>query len=267
MNTQLDLAALEKLGSLHKHGQIIAIASGKGGVGKTSATLNMAQAAAKQGKKVLVFDADLGLANVDVQLGVNPARDLSEVLTGNAELEQVITRAPKAGFDFIAGRSGSDTLPFTTALDRRNILKQIEKVAANYDLVLLDIAAGVGDDVLSFANFADKTLLVITPDPSSITDSYAVIKLLKAKHYKNNCQVLINQANGDIEARNTYEKIRMAADKFLQIDIPLFGVIPHDKNYIMAVRKQTLLLESFPHMPIADTIRGLAKKLIDQTSD
>ena len=264
MNTQLDTSALEGIENAPQRGQIIAVASGKGGVGKTSLTLNLARAAAKEGKKVLVFDADLGLANVDVQLGITPGKDLSQVISGQKKLSEVISRAKNAEFDVIAGRSGSETLPFTTALERRDILNQLQELAANYDLILLDVAAGVGEEVLTFANMADKTLLVITPDPSSITDGYAVIKLLNKRHHKNNCHIFINQPSTKGEGERTYEKIRVAADKFLGLDVPLFGVVPHDKNYLTAVRQQSLLVDAFPHEAASTHIGELAAKLTNK---
>lgn len=240
---------------------LIAIASGKGGVGKTSLTLNLARSLAKAGKKVLVFDADLGLANIDVQLGLNPERDLSDVIKGKATLMEVITHASDVGVDIIPGRSGSHELPFTTSLDRQNILRDITDLARSYDVVLLDVAAGAGDEALVFSRFADRTLLVVTPDPSSITDAYAVIKLLKVRHNCTNCEVVINQASNDVEGRSTYEKMRMAAERFLKVHVPLAGVVPYDRNYGFAVRTQTLLTDAFPNGASTKVIADLAQNL------
>jgi flagellar biosynthesis protein FlhG len=252
-DTQLDLSP--------NSGRLLAIASGKGGVGKTSLTLNMARALAKQGKRVLVFDADLGLANVDVQLGVSPAHDLSDVIRGEKTLKEVITKTP-AGFDIIAGRSGNEDLPFTTSLDRRNILRDLKDLTATYDVVMMDVAAGVGDDVLTFAQFAERTVLVVTPDPSSITDAYAVIKLLKVRHDSQNCTILVNQANGLTEGKKTYEKLKMAAAKFLGVEVRLLDVLEYDRNYSMAVRLQQLVVDAFPHTKASETMTQLARKLL-----
>ncbi|MBI1363336.1 MAG: AAA family ATPase [Proteobacteria bacterium] len=253
MTTQLDLSA--------NKGKLVAIASGKGGVGKTSLTLNIARTLSKLGKKVLVFDADLGLANVDVQLGVTPVSDLSHVIRGDKTLRDVITKTP-AGFDIIAGRSGSEDLPFTTSLDRRNILRDLQDLTNIYDLVMLDVAAGVGDDVLAFAQFAQRTVLVVTPDPSSITDAYAVIKLLKVRHDTQNCEILVNQANGLTEGKKTYEKLKMASAKFLGIDLKLLDIMEYDRNYTMAVRLQQLVSDAFPHTKATEAMQGLARKVL-----
>lgn len=253
-NTQLDIVAARA--------PIVAIASGKGGVGKTSFTLNLARLLAKSGKRVLVFDADLGLANVDVQLGLAPEHDLGGVLRGEATLKEIITPATEMGFDVIPGRSGSENLPFTTSLERQNILRDLQDIAGSYDIVLLDVAAGVGDEVLAFARNADRTLLVVTPDPSSITDAYAVIKLLKVRHNKANCELVINQAGNDMEGRQTYEKMRMAAERFLNLAVPLVGVVPYDRNYAHAVRTQTLLVDAFPQTAATGTLEAIAKSLL-----
>lgn len=241
---------------------VIAIASGKGGVGKTSFTLNLARLLAKDGKRVLVFDADLGLANVDVQLGLAPEHDLGAVLRGDVSLKEIICPATEMGFDVIPGRSGSENLPFTTSLERQNILRDLQDIAVGYDIVLLDVAAGVGDEVLTFARIADRTLLVVTPDPSSITDAYAVIKLLKIRHHKTNCELVINQAGNDVEGRQTYEKMRMAAEKFLQLDVPLVGVVPYDRNYAHAVRTQKLMVDAFPQTSAASILQKIAASLL-----
>ena len=268
MNSQLDLSQIKTPAKTQTTptGQIIAIASGKGGVGKTSLTLNLARTLAKKGQRVLVFDADLGLANIDVQLSITPEKDLSAVLQGEASVKEIITPVPNMGFDVIAGRSGSETLPFTTTLERHNILSQLTELTTAYDIILLDIAAGVGDEVLTFANLADRTILIITPDPSSITDGYAVIKLLQKRHHKNNCEILINQAHSQHEGKLTYEKIHMAAHKFLTLEVPLFGIMPYDKNYLTAVKQQGLMVDLFPHLKGSDVVTGLVEKLIKKHS-
>jgi flagellar biosynthesis protein FlhG len=240
--------------------KIIAIASGKGGVGKTSLTLNFARVLSKKGKNVLVLDADLGLGNVDVQLGINPTKDLSHVIAGTAKLHEAIFKT-ELGFDIIPGRSGSDTLPFLTNADRHNIVKQLNDIAEHYDYVFLDIAAGVGDEILVFSRMADYTALIATPDPSSITDAYAVIKMLKIRHDITNCKIIINQASSEVDALRTYEKLKIATERFLQIDTPLIGYVTQDTNFMQAVRMQKLTVDAFSHLNIARLIENIAMKL------
>jgi flagellar biosynthesis protein FlhG len=240
--------------------KVIAIASGKGGVGKTSLTLNMSRALAKQGKKVLVLDADLGLGNVDIQLGVTPDKDLSHVMSGAASLKEVIMHTDY-DFDIIPGRSGSETLPFLTNMDRHNIVKEIMALSSEYDYVFLDIAAGVGDEILTFARFADYTLLVATPEPSSITDAYAVIKLLKLRHDISNCKIVINQATSEVDALRTYEKLKVATERFLNLQVPMIGYVTSDSNYMSALRMQKLAVDAYSHLNIARLIENVASKL------
>lgn len=240
---------------------IVAVASGKGGVGKTSLTLNIARALAKVGKRVLVFDADIGLANIDVQLGLAPGKDLSDLLQGRATLLEIIAKTDK-GFDVVPGRSGGEDLPFITGVERQHMLRQVQDVATAYDLILLDVAAGVSDEVLTFAKFADRTLLVVTPDPSSITDAYAVIKLLKLRHNVTNCTALVNMATSDADAKRTYDKLKTAADKFLQIHLPLTGILVHDKAYTQAVRMQQLAVDASAHLKLGEQLHALAQAVL-----
>lgn len=242
---------------------IIAFASGKGGVGKTGMCLNTAAILAKKGKKVLVFDGDLGLGNVDVQMGLTPEKDLSDVMRGDTTLAEIICPTDK-GFSVIPGRSGASNLPFLDALERRNILNDIRSIANMYDIVFLDIAAGINDEVLGFANFADRTVLVVTPDPSSVTDAYAVIKLLKSKYDKNTCEVLVNQACGEMEGKKTYEKIHMAAERFLNLQLPLLGVIPQDRQYASAIKMQELASSTFPNCKAIERLEKVATNLLQQ---
>lgn len=251
MTTQLDT----------KNALIVAVASGKGGVGKTSMTLNIARALAKQGKRVLVFDADIGLANIDVQLGLAPGKDLSDVLQGKATVKDVIAKTDK-GFDVVPGRSGGEDLPFITGVERQQMLRQVQDVAAAYDLILLDVAAGVSDEVLTFTKFADRTLLVVTPDPSSITDAYAVVKLMKLRHNVTNATVLVNMATSATDGKQTYEKLKNAADKFLQIQLPLTGILVHDKAYTQAVRMQQIAVDTAQHLKLGEQIHEIARAVL-----
>lgn len=239
---------------------IIAIASGKGGAGKTSFTLNLAYTLSQMGKRVCVFDADIGLANVDVQLGVHVDADLGDVLSGKCEMADIVTQSDK-GFSIIPGRSGSSRAPFMTALERREILRGIRDIAGQFDIIFLDIAAGIDQDVLNFTKFADRTLLVVTPDPSSITDAYAVIKLMKNLHEKETCEVIINQATSQTEGKNTYAKIQTACQKFLNVDVPLIGVLPYDKNYSSAVKMQKIAAIAYPDTEAVHAVQGIARQL------
>lgn len=240
---------------------IIAVASGKGGAGKTSFTLNLANMLTKAGKRVLVFDGDVGLANIDVQLGVSPGKDLSDAIQGYATISEIITKSQQ-GFDLIPGRSGFEKTPFMTALERKEILSQVRDAAVGYDVVLLDVAAGIDDEVMGLAKFADRTLLVVTPDPSSITDAYALIKLLKIRHDRENCEIVINQAGTEKEGLFTFSKLKTAAEKFLHVNVPLVGTVLYDREYSRAVKMQKLVTEQSPASPASIGISTIANRLL-----
>ncbi len=239
---------------------LIAIASGKGGVGKTSFTLNLAAALAKQQRRILVLDADFGLANIDVQLNLTIKKDLSYVIENKAKLADIIVSTSQ-GFDVIPGRSGHEKLSFMSLLEQHGIVQQLHDVAKNYDLLLIDLPAGLDSKMLSLCAFADETILITTPDPSAITDAYAVLKLLKKNYNKQHIRLLVNQSGGQLEAKRTFEKLKIAAKSFLKTDLFLFGAIPYDRQYNAAVKMQQLAIEAFPNCKASETIKALAHEL------
>jgi len=240
---------------------IIAFASGKGGAGKTSLCLNTALLLAQQGRKVLVFDGDYGLANIDVQLGLTPQQDLSDVIEGRCTLEDILTKSDR-GFWVLPGRSGAQSTSLINTLQKHDILKQLRNLSGAFDVVLLDVGAGVDDSVLGLTYTADRTVLVVTPDPSSITDAYAVVKLQQARYGNSNCQLLINQAGGQTEGQLTAEKIQKAANNFLQVQLPLLGIIPYDRQYAAAVKQQKLLVQAFPNSESAAALSHVVGQLV-----
>jgi flagellar biosynthesis protein FlhG len=245
--------------------RIIAIASGKGGVGKTWLSLTLAQALGQRKARVLVFDADLGLANADIQLGHLPERDLSTVFRGEASLSEVIIKIPEGGFDLIAGQSGSGAL---AGLDRAGLDRLLAGVATatGYDIVVLDLAAGLDDAVRRFTALADTVLLVITEDPASLTDAYAVLKLLQADRREVgldvDVRVVVNQASNADAGKRAHAALARAARGFLRIDPPLIGVINRDERVPDAIRQQKLLLAHFPQARASSDVQIIARRLI-----
>ncbi|MFZ2620641.1 MAG: AAA family ATPase [Alphaproteobacteria bacterium] len=240
---------------------MIAMASGKGGVGKTSLTLGIAVLLAKQGKKVLVFDGDFGLANADVQLGLQPKKDLAHVLAGQASLAEVVTKS-EHGVYLIPGRSGAGTLAFITALEQQGILQQLRTLAAQFDVVLLDVPAGLDETVLGLCRFADHTVVVTTPDPSSITDAYAVMKLLVTRHDYRRLNMVINQAGSVVEGKQTGKKVTTAAKSFLGVEVPVLGMVMYDRAYSTAVKQQQLPVVASPHGKAAEGVAEVAAALL-----
>ena len=239
---------------------IYAFVSGKGGVGKTSICLNMAAVLAKAGKRILVLDGDFGLANVDVQLGIVPQKDISWVIKGKATLEEAMVKTEQ-GFYVIPGQSGGVS-SLMTLLEQAHVLQKLKDAAGAFDAVFIDVAAGINGDVLSFGNFADHTVLVVSPDPSAVTDGYAVVKLLWQKYGKDNVHVLVNQAGGEQEGKNTFTKLKKAAKSFLGLDLPLLGIIPYDRNYAAAVKLQNLTTVAFPTSKASERLKEVAPKLL-----
>lgn len=242
---------------------IIAVASGKGGVGKTSLSVNLATALAQQKLNVLVFDGDFGLANLDVQLGLAPARDLSDVMNGKATLEEIIIKSER-GFSLIPGRSGASNLPFMNTLEQKGILNQLKHLSGAFDLVLIDVAAGLDEQVLGLCAYADRTLLVTAPDPSAITDAYALLKLLKMRHHYAACELVINQAGSQTEAQRTAEKLQTAARTFLGLELPHLASVPYDREFSTAVKMQTIALQAFPNAKASTALSQLATNLREQ---
>ena len=226
---------------------VVAVASGKGGVGKTWFSISYAQALSKAGKKVLLFDGDLGLANVDVQLGLMPKRDLNDVIRGRLGLDKVIQKYEDGGFDIIAGRSGQASL---SALpnQRLGLLRdQILEVAQNYDVVIIDLGAGVDRTVRLLSAAAAMTLLVTTDEPTSLTDAYAFIKLGAAAGTTKNVQIVVNQAKNNSEGEKTYNTLLKACENFLKMSPPLAGMIRHDPRVKDAIRHQVPIMTRSPN--------------------
>jgi flagellar biosynthesis protein FlhG len=243
-------------------GRIIAIASGKGGVGKTWFAITLSHALARAGQRVLLFDGDLGLANVDIQLGLTPARDLGAVMAGRATLRQVVLRHETAGFDIVPGRSGSGALAGLdpAALDR--MLAALRDAATGYDVVLLDLGAGLDRSVRLLAAFADTLLVVATEEPTSLTDAYAVLKLHGTDNPGGDARVVVNQATSRTSGDRTYATLARACATFLGRTPALLGMVRRDERVRDAIRRQTPLLERHPNSPAAVDVEAIATALL-----
>lgn len=240
---------------------IVAIASGKGGVGKTWFSVTLAHALAKQGKKVLLFDGDLGLANVDVQLGLTVQRDLNDVIEGHLNLAQAVQRYEAGGFDILAGRSGQASLS-TLPLQRLNeILKQLRLLAQKYHVVLIDLGAGVDKTVRFLASAAGTMIVVSTEDPTSLTDAYALIKLTHAAGHADTAHIVVNMAESERSGLRTYQTLQRACENFLHLSPPAFGIVRHDKQVRESIRNQTPLLTRYPNAEAAQDIEGIAARV------
>jgi flagellar biosynthesis protein FlhG len=238
---------------------IIAVASGKGGVGKTWFSITLSHALAKAGKKVLLFDGDLGLANVDVQLGLMPRRDLNDVIRGRLGMDKVTQRYEEGGFDIVAGRSGQASLSALPSQRLTLLRDQLLEVADLYDVVVIDLGAGVDRTVRMLSATATRTLLVATDEPTSLTDAYAFIKLGNAAGMSKNIGIVVNQAQSAVEGERTYKTLLKACENFLRLSPPLIGMVRHDSRVKESIRHQTPILTRSPNTEAAEDVEKIAR--------
>ena len=244
-----------------KANNIIAVASGKGGVGKTWFSVTLSHALALMGKRVLLFDGDLGLANVDVQLVLMPKRDLNDVIRGRLSLDKVIQEYEDGGVDIIAGRSGQASLSALPSQRLALLRDQLLEVAEEYDVVICDLGAGVDRTVRMLSSIAARTALVVTDGPTALTDAYAFIKLGNAAGVSQNINVVINMASSKVDGEKTYKTLLKACENFLRLTPPLAGMVPHDKKVKDSIRNQTPILTRSPSAPAAESVANIARNL------
>ncbi|MFQ5973102.1 MAG: MinD/ParA family protein [Alphaproteobacteria bacterium] len=239
----------------------IALASGKGGVGKTWLSITLADALARRGHRTLLFDGDLGLANVDVQLGLMPTRDLSEVVANRARLVDIVLECKTAGFEIIAGRSGSGSLATIPAHLLGVLLDELSELMEDYERVIVDLGAGIDQTVRSLAGRADMIVVVTTDDPTAITDAYAFIKLMVLRNPQVDIRILVNQARSHEAGRRTYETVRLACENFLRVSPPLVGTVRSDRSVRHAIKAQVPVLTRSPNCDAATDVMAIATNL------
>lgn len=238
--------------------RVISITSGKGGVGKSHTTINLGLGLTKLGKKVLILDADLGLANINVLLGFQTKVNVGDVLSGRAELQEIIIHHA-SGLDIIPASSGISELTNLTEGERLTFMSAIDDLAFEYDYFLIDTAAGIGDNVLYFNVAAENIIVVIDPEPTSITDAYAVMKVLSTRCNVKKFQVLVNKATGD--GRSAFTQLAAATGKFLDVSISFLGAVQDDPAVLEATRAQRPYSELFPTARASLDIGRIARKI------
>ncbi|MHA1598400.1 MAG: MinD/ParA family protein [Alphaproteobacteria bacterium] len=240
---------------------MIAIASGKGGVGKTWFAITLTHALAREKLKTLLFDGDLGLANLDIQLGLMPKHDLGSVIAGRLTLNQAVLPFEDGNFDIVAGRSGSGGLANVPASRLQVLGDDLVLLAAGYDKVIIDLGAGVERTVRQLTHHVGTCLVVATDEPTSLTDAYAFIKVTHMERPGADIRIVINMANSTREGERTYNTLLKACEGFLKISPPLIGVIRRDNKVREAIKSQTSILTRFPNTEAATDVEEIAAKL------
>lgn len=242
--------------------RVITVTSGKGGVGKTNITINLAIALGEQGLRVVILDADFGLANIDVLFGIIPRFSLVDVIKNKKNILEILSDGPK-NTKFISGGSGVEEL---LKLDRAQLLKFVDNIALLdkiADVILIDTGAGLSENVMSFVMAADEVLLVTTPEPTSITDAYALIKMVSNRDREKKIRVIVNRADSLTEGNDITNKLMLVADKFLGIALEPLGYILSDDAVVKAVKQQQPFSLIFPKSQAARLIREISDKLIE----
>ena len=263
INTVLDQASgLRKMNQNNNSGvKVIAVTGGKGGVGKTNVSLNTAIALGQLGNRVLVLDADLGLANCDVMLGLRVERNLSHVLSGECELDEILVEGP-AGIIIVPATSGSQSMVELTPSEHAGLIRAFSELNTEFDILIVDTAAGISDMVLSFSRAAQDVVVVVCDEPTSITDAYALIKVLSREHGVYKFKIVANMVRSMREGQELFAKLSKVTDRFLDVSMELVATIPYDENMRKSTRRQKVIVELFPNSPAAVAFKTLATKAV-----
>lgn len=241
--------------------RVVAVTSGKGGVGKTNVSANLAVSMATSGKHVLLMDADLGLANIDVLLGLHPTCNLSHVIRGQRSLEEVLIAGP-AGLQIIPAASGIKNMVELSQAEHAGLIRAFSELTISPDVLLIDTAAGISDSVVTFTKASHEVLVVVCDEPASITDAYAVIKLLNREHGLYRFRILANMVRSAQEGADLYKKLVKVSDRFLDVTLDYIGAIPFDEYLRKAVQKQRAIVDVYPRSRAATAFGKIAQKAI-----
>jgi len=241
--------------------RVLAVTGGKGGVGKTTVAVNLAVALANAGRKVLILDADLGLANIDIMLGLRSKANLHHVISGECSLEEIMLDGP-AGIKVIPAASGIKEMAMLSAEAHAGLVQAFSEISLHVDTLIVDTAAGIGDSVTSFTRAAQEVLVVVCDEPASFTDAYAIIKLLSREHGIFRFRVLANLADGPQHGKEIYNKILKVADRFLDVALDYMGYVPRDEFLRKSVKKQRAVVDAFPRSKSAQAFVTLADRTV-----
>ncbi len=242
--------------------RVISVTSGKGGVGKSNVVSNLAIALSAQGKKVLLIDADLGLGNLDVLLGLSPVYNLNHVLNGEKSIIDILIDGP-AGIKIIPAGSGVQELTSLGQHEKLKLLDELDMLEEQFDILIVDTEAGISENVTYFTVAAQEIFVVVTPEPTSITDAYALIKLLATRYSEHHFKVLVNMAKDSEDALEVFRKLANVAGRFLDISLDYLGCVVKDEKVVEAVKRQKAVTELFPDSEAAHCFATIAKRVIE----
>ncbi len=242
---------------------VYSITSGKGGVGKTAVVANLAYTLASMKNRVLILDADLGLANIDVVFGLTPSYNLNHFFSGERELSEIMVDGP-LGIKILPAGSGLQSFIHLGAQEKLRLFDGLDAMHSHFDYVLIDTEAGISDNVIYFNTAAQSIIVVTTPEPTAITDAYAVMKLLSVQHHEKHFNLIVNQIDNEDDALDVYRKLTMVANRYLDISINYLGSIYKDKKMVDAIKKQKVISELFPTSKVSQSFTQLAGRIYSE---
>ena len=240
--------------------RVIAVTSGKGGVGKTNISVNLAASLSLAGQRVMLMDADLGLANVDVLLGLEPHFDLQHVISGEKTLDEIIVQGP-LGIHVVPASSGVEKMADLTSVEHASLISAFSELKQPIDVLIVDTAAGIADGVVSFAKACQEVIVVVRDEPTSLTDAYALIKVLSMRHGIKQFQILANMVKDESQGLNLYEKLLNTTDRFLEVGLKYLGAVPFDEQLRQSVRAQKPVVEAYPRSPASKALVRMSEKI------
>lgn len=243
----------------------IAVTSGKGGVGKTAITMNLAMYYARLKKKVLILDGDLGLSNIDVAFGLAPKSNLKHVIAGKKGLKEIIVSGPQ-GIMVIPAGSGATELTDLTTTQQLNLLAEFQGLDIEVDIFLIDTGAGIANNVFYLCNMANDVVIVVTPEPTSISDAYVMLKVLTKNFRRTNLKVVVNNARSPKEAQDTFMRLYKVADKFLNISFDYLGYLPTDLKMTDSIKAQRVFIDMYPNSSFSRKLSEIGKTLEENPS-
>ena len=239
--------------------QVIAVTGGKGDVGKSNVSINLSIALADLGRRVILLDADLGLANIDVLLGITAKGNIADVISGDLSLRDILVEGPK-GIKVVPAASGTQKMVSLNHMEHAGLINAFSELSQDLDVLVIDTAAGISDGVVSFVRAAQEVLVVVTDEPTSITDAYALIKLLNRDYDMYRFRVLANMVRSPEEGRHLFSKLTAVTERFLDVALQYVGSVPFDENVKKAVQRQRPVLEAYPRAKASIAFRQLAQK-------